>query len=122
FSQITPHVETKPARVLRLTAPAERHVLLRDTEVQVATPFQIVPGTVAPSSGAATLRHRMATSLLATTLQSAALRRATRPGARLARRLGLDDGEELVRRVDAGEVSPAPPKQTPPGLVTTDDV
>ena len=122
FSQITPHVETKPARVLRLTAPAGRHVLLRDEQVRVATPFQAEPGTLAPSSGAATLRHRMGRSVLATTLQSVALRRATRPGGRLARRLELDDGEELVRRVDAGEVSSAPPKETPPGLVTTDEV
>lgn len=121
-AQIAAQAASKPARVLRLTAPAQRHVLLPDAEVQATTAFQAVPGSPAPTSGASTLSHRLGRSLLATTLQSAALRRVTRPGARLARRLELDDGEALVRRVDAGEVSPAPPKVTPPGLVTTDEV
>lgn len=125
FAQITPSVETRPERLLRLTAPAHRHVLLADTQVTTATAYQPAPGVAASSSGAATLRHRFATSLAGTTLLSAPLRRITRPGARLARKLPFGGGVSLgtlLERVDAGEVSAAPPKVTPPGVVTTDEV
>ncbi|MDV3220318.1 hypothetical protein [Intrasporangium sp.] len=124
-AQLTPSVTTRPERVLRLTAPAHRHVLLPDAKVTTATPYQSAPGVTAPSSGAATLSHRFATSLAGPTLLSAPLRRATRPGARLARQLPFGGGvtlDTLLERVDSGEVSPAPPKVTPPGVVTTDDV
>jgi len=126
FSQLTPSIDTRPERLLRLTAPAHRHVLLEDTKVTTrADAMSSVPGVAAPSSGAATLRHRLATSRASTTLLSAPLRRALRPGARLARLLPLG-GEvtlgSLLERVDAGEVSAAPPKATPPGVVTTDEV
>jgi hypothetical protein len=125
FAQLMPSVETRPERLLRLTAPAHRHVLLADTQVTMTTPYQLAPGVVAPSSGVATLRHRFATSLASTTLLSAPLRRVTRPGARLAQLLPFSDGVSvgtMLERVDAGEVSAAPPKVTPPGVVTTDDV
>ena len=125
FAQLTPSVETRPERLLRLTAPAHRHVLLADNQVTTTTAYQTAPGVAAPSSGAATLRHRFATSLAGTTLLSAPLRRVTRPGARLARKLPFGGGVSLgtlLERVDAGEVSAAPPKVTPPGVVTTDEV
>ncbi len=123
FSEVSGHLAAKPTRVLRLAAPAHRHVLLADTQVTTTTAFQPAPGTPAVgSSGSATLRHRLATSLAGTTPLSAPMRRITRPGGRLARRLEPGDGEELFARIDAGEVSAAPPKVTPPGLVTTDDV
>lgn len=125
FAQLTPVVQTRPERLLRLTAPAHRHVLLPDAQVTTVTPHQLAPGTVAPSSGASTVGHRLATSLASTTLLTAPMRRVTRPGARLARKLpfgGRINLGTLLERVDAGEVSAAPPKVTPPGVVTTDDV
>jgi hypothetical protein len=125
FAQLTPDLQTRPERLLRLTAPTHRHVLLRDAQVTMMTPHQVAPGVGAPSSGAATVRHRLSTSLASTTLLSAPMRRITRPGARLARKLPFGGGAtlgNLLERVDAGDVSAAPPKVTPPGVVTTDDV
>jgi len=112
FGQLVPHATTAPERLLRLTASAHRHVLLADPAVPTATQT---------SSGAANLRHRLAVSLAGTTLLSASMRRVTRPGARLHRQLPAAS-VDLLGRVDAGEVSPAPPKVTPPGVVTTDEV
>lgn len=125
FGELTPSIETRPERLLRLTAPAHRHVLLADDEVTAVTAYQPAPGVEAPSSGRATLRRRLETSLAGTTLLSAPMRRITRPGARLARHLPFGGDvtmATLLDRVDAGEVSAAPPKTTPTGVVTTDEV
>ncbi len=57
-------------------------------------------------------------------MTSAALRRIVRPRGRLIQNLQFDPArplEELISRVNAGEVTAAPPKVTPEGVFTTDD-
>ena len=69
--------------------------------------------------------HQRNLSLVPEVLTSAPMRRVARPRGRLMRALPFDDGvrpDNLVARVNAGEASPAPPKVTPPGVVTTDEV
>jgi hypothetical protein len=112
--QLTPQVKTAPERLLRLTAPAHRHVLLPDAAPLPASP-----------AGASTLRNRFTISAMSPALVSTPMRRVTRPGHRLDRMLPY--GEEttrntVLRRVDAGQVSAAPAKVTPPGVVTTDEI
>jgi hypothetical protein len=72
-----------------------------------------------------TVRHRVKQSPLATATTSTSMRRATRPGGRMAKRLGFTatrNAGNLVTRVNAGEVSAAPPKVTPPDLPTPDAI
>src|SRR5262249_37555141 len=57
-------------------------------------------------------------------LTSTAMRRALRPQARLMRSLALDTTatpQNLLARVNAGEVSAAPPKTVPPDAATVDE-
>jgi hypothetical protein len=72
-----------------------------------------------------TLHHRLETSTLAPTIVSAALRRAARPGGRLVRSLPFSERatlDTLLRRVNREEVSAAPPKVAPPGVLTADEL
>lgn len=126
---------TAPERVLRLSAPAHRHILLADAAV-TSLPAPSVSGDApasaasaasAPASptGAATLRHRLDGSLAGPSVLTTAMRRITRPGGRLNRMLPWTDDvtpRSLLERMDAGEVAAAPPKVTPGGVATTDDV
>jgi hypothetical protein len=72
-----------------------------------------------------TVRQRVKLSPLATATTSTTMRRLLRPGGRLAKRLGFAasrNAGSLVTRVNAGEISAAPPKVTPPGLPTPDAI
>lgn len=92
-----------PAKALTLMAPAHGHIV----------------------GDAGTVRHQLAGSLVDPALTSVAMRRVTRPGGRLMRRLYFSrevTPTGLLERVAAGEVSAAPPKTTPEGLVTVDQV
>jgi hypothetical protein len=100
---LQPLVTTRPERALTMTAPVHKHVL--------ASPV--------------TVHHHLKQSLVPPVLTSAAMRRVSRPRGRLMRALPFDDGvrpDNLLTRVNRGEVSAAPPKRTPPGVVTTDQV
>ena len=72
-----------------------------------------------------TVYHTMSASFVQPTMTSAVLRRIVRPRARLIRQLPFDATrrpEQLLARVNAGEVSAAPPKVSPPGIVTADQI
>lgn len=115
---------TAPERVLRLSGPAHGHILLADSAVTSLSTAS-VSGAGPASSGAATLRHRLDGSLAGPTVLTTAMRRITRPGGRLSRMLPWTDAitpGTLLERMDAGDVAAAPPKVTPPGVATTDDV
>jgi hypothetical protein len=76
-------------------------------------------------AGGATVAHRAATGAVTAATTSAALRRAVRPGARLVRALPFDERhtpDNVVTRIDRGEVAAAPPKAAPPAVVTVDEV
>jgi hypothetical protein len=73
--------------------------------------------------GGSTIAFTQTKSLVPPTLTSAAMRRVLRPGARLTRLLPFDAGvtpRNLLTRINAGEVSAAPPKAVPPALPTVD--
>ncbi|HEY8501778.1 MAG TPA: hypothetical protein VIL21_03760, partial [Solirubrobacterales bacterium] len=103
--EIAPLAEREPERALTLTAP--------------------VQGRVRGSKE--TIRHKRAQSLLPPVLTSVAMRRATRPRSRLMRGLGLDaeassGSAGLLERVNAGEVSAAPPKTAPAGAPLVEQI
>ncbi|MCC2592080.1 hypothetical protein LKO27_01375 [Tessaracoccus sp. OS52] len=71
-----------------------------------------------------TLHHRLAGSLVQPTLTSAALRRVIRPRGRLMTSLPFDAlhrPDDLLDRVNDGDVSAAPPKTAPPGVFTAEE-
>jgi hypothetical protein len=71
------------------------------------------------------VRHVRETSRIPAAATSGAMRRATRPRSRLMRNLPFDDRlppQRLLTRIDAGEVTASPPKRTPPGVATVDQV
>jgi len=94
-----------PGRTLALTAPLHARVL----------------------HDGATVRHARTHSFVPPVVTSAPLRRALRPNGPRVRALAARAGtapqpSALLRRLDAGEIAAAPPKRTPPGVVTVDEV
>jgi hypothetical protein len=70
-----------------------------------------------------TVHHTYTNSLVQPPMTSAAMRRIIRPRGRLIRTLPFDEthkADDLIRRVNEGEVSAAPPKVAPPGVLTLD--
>lgn len=65
-----------------------------------------------------TLGYVRSGSLIQPALTSTAMRRVTRPGSRLIRSLPAGTVGALLHRVNAGDISAAPPKEVPPGLPT----
>jgi hypothetical protein len=101
--EFTPLVAASPGRAMMLTAPVQARVL----------------------SGDVTMTTRVAASRVTGALVAPTMRRLTRPGGRLMRALPFDSrvrADNLVERVNIGEVVAVPPKQTPPGAVTIADV
>jgi len=98
-AHLTPLATANPERALALTAPVASRVLMN----------------------AATLAHTRSASLIQPALTSAAMRRVVRPRGRLIRSLPFGASASpanLLARVNAGEVSAAPPKEVPPGIAT----
>lgn len=90
-------------RALWLTAPVQRRVVASGVNV----------------------RHMVQGSTVPRALLSPPMRRILRPRDHVAVRLGFDGPkgpEGLVGRVNDGEISPAPPRVTPPDLPTIEDV
>lgn len=86
-------------RLLAITAPVQRRVL----------------------AGGVTIAHAVQQSIVPPALVGTTMRQALRPRARIVR-LGALTGpmsaDGLIKRVNAGEVSAAPPKTVPPNLPT----
>ena len=94
-------VAANPARVLALTAPVANRVLY---------------------SGA-TVASLETTSLVPPVLTSTAMRRVVRPGSRMMRLLPFTapaTSANLIERINAGDVTSAPPKTVPAGVPTVD--
>ncbi|HEX7312062.1 MAG TPA: hypothetical protein VF232_12885 [Gaiellaceae bacterium] len=99
---LTPLAAAEPERALALAGPVAGRVLVAGS----------------------TVAHRQTASLVPPVLTSTAMRRAVRPQARLTRSLTFDANatpHNLLARVNAGEVSAAPPKVVPPGAATVDE-
>ena len=102
-AQVQPLATAQPERAFALTAPVHARILGSPTTIAAQRRASLVPPV----------------------LTSAPLRRATRPGARLMRSLPFTapiTPGNLLARVNAGEVSAAPPKVVPPGVVTVGSV
>jgi hypothetical protein len=120
---LTPLAAVNPERALALTAPVSSRVVLNGTAAVAA--FRPASGGSAPAlaSGAAVAYLRESSAVPAA-LTSTAMRRAIRPGGRLMRSLPFDataTPTNLLQRVDAGDVSAAPPKVVPAGVPTVDE-
>jgi hypothetical protein len=99
------HVTTLAAsnaeRALSVTSPVARRILVAGTSVAFMQKTSLVPPV----------------------LTSTVLRRVLRPGARLTRSLSFDGTatrQNLLTRINAGEVTSAAPKVVPPGVATVD--
>src|SRR5262249_43206182 len=94
----------EPERLLAVTAPVHARVM----------------------GSATTIRHQLSQSRLATPVFSAAFRRLTRPTGKLARRLSAGgqqfDYSALVNAINDNRITPAPPRETPSGLLSVDDL
>jgi hypothetical protein len=99
---LAPLLAAQPERALALTAPVHSKILGSPTTVE----------------------HLRKSSRVPPVLTSAAFRRITRPRSRLIRTLPFTaeaTPANLLRRVNAGEVTAAPPKTVPGGVVTVDE-
>jgi hypothetical protein len=99
----------------------ERHIVPTVGVSRQQTLLLMAPLNKRVRSGGVTVHHAMSASFLQPAMTSAALRRVVRPRGRLIRSLPFDSTRtprQLIDRVNAGEVSAAPPKVTPPGVVT----
>jgi hypothetical protein len=98
-------VASDPARVLSLIAPVSSRVLYSGTTI-------------------ASLRASTATpTLVPSVLTSTTFRRVIRPGGRVMRSLPFTAAAtptNLIQRINAGEVTSAPPKTVPSGVTTVD--
>ena len=95
--------DSNPGRALALTAPVQPRVM----------------------SGAVTMRAEVAASAVPPALVAPTMRRIARPGGRVMRALPPAAGvrhEDLVARVNRGDVLTAPPKVVPRGVITVRDV
>jgi len=88
--------------------------------------FLLAPLNKRVVAGGLTLHQQLAESFVQPTLTSGVMRRAIRPRGRLVRRLPaagqITPTRGLIGRVNEGIVSPAPPKVTPPGVVTVNQL
>lgn len=105
-AQLQPLVEENSAKALTITAPVHSRVMTT-------------------ASAPVTMKTRIERSAAPPALVSSAMRRALRPRARLMRSLPFDSEvrpDNLIARVNAGEVVTAPAKVAPPGVAKVSDV
>ena len=101
----------------------DRHLMPMLGVSQQKTLLLMAPLNKRVLSGGVTVFHTMSESFTQPAMTSAALRRAIRPRGRLIQSLPFDavrKPDQLLARVNEGEVSAAPPKGPPPGVVTAD--
>lgn len=106
-TQLQTLAERNPGRAMTLTAPVHTRVMARTGEAAV------------------TMKARVAASPVTSALVAPTMRRLIRPQGRLMRALPFDAlirPDNLLVRVNRGDVLAAPPKVRPPGVVTVADV
>lgn len=109
---IMPMVAVSKQQTLLLMAPLNKRVLTAGS-------------ASAAAEEATTVHFAMGESFVQPAMTSAALRRMIRPRGRLVKSLPFtvaQPASRLLERVNAGEVSAAPPKVTPPSVITPADV
>ncbi len=137
-NHLAPLKDTASSQLLAVTGPVQGRVVPDDDEIRAAVAARTGETEPRPETVAATI----ADSVIGTTPLSPVMRRIVRPGSKLIRRLPFappgtggggaaanggpsDDGSpprsvDLVERINAGEVTAAPEKTTPAGVVTVD--
>jgi hypothetical protein len=101
----------------------DRHLMPMLGVSQQKTLLLMAPLNKRVLSAGVTVFHTMGESFMQPAMTSAALRRAIRPRGRLIQSLPFDatrKPDQLLARVNESEVSAAPPKGPPPGVVTAD--
>jgi len=99
----------------------DRHLMPMLAVSRQKTLLMMAPLNKRIVTGGVTIHHALSDALVQQPMTSPALRRIVRPRGRLIRSLpftGAVTTDQLIDRVNAGEVSAAPPKVTPPGVVT----
>ena len=102
-----------------------RHLKTLATAAPGALVLLAAPVTARLLSNGTTLRHQLKQSPVSLAMTSVAMRRALRPGGKLAKRLGLTDAldaGQVLTRANEGEITATPPKLPPDGILTPDDL
>ncbi|NKQ37367.1 MAG: hypothetical protein HF973_17345 [Chloroflexi bacterium] len=102
----------------RYLLPLEQHRMERAFQLTMPVQRRVLTSRV-------TAYHRLDTSIIPLALTTTTLRRITRPRGRLMKALPFDDsysGDNLISRVNAGEVTAAPPKADLDGAPSVDDL
>ncbi|HEX8494998.1 MAG TPA: hypothetical protein VF658_19310 [Pyrinomonadaceae bacterium] len=103
LKQFEPLLRSAPERFLMISAPVQRRVLAEGL----------------------TVSHRVQESTVPLAVVSKTMRQMLRPRWRVARRVGLDTTrtlDNLLGRINRGEVTAAPPKAVPPLLPTEEKI
>jgi hypothetical protein len=101
----------------------ERHLMPMLAVSHQQTLLLMAPLNKRILSDGLTVHANYASSFVVPAMTSAPMRRIIRPRARLMQMLPFDAARpagQLIDRVNAGEISAAPPKETPAGVVTPD--
>jgi len=117
---LTPLATVNQERAFSISAPVAARVLVDASALAVTQGARAGSPPPAPSP-MRTIAFMQNASLVSLALTSTAMRRVVRPRARLMRMLPFTASvtpNNLLTRVNAGTVSPAPPKTVPPGLPT----
>lgn len=118
-------LESSPSRLLAVSAPMQGRVVPDNEELRAAVTLRTGEENPRPETVAATIGD----SVISRTPLSPAMRRAARPGSKLIRRLPFavpningeaPRSEDLIERINSGEVRAAPDKVAPAGVVTVD--
>jgi hypothetical protein len=123
--QLQPLLAAQPDRLILLTAPLQKRILIESTFSAAGSGVAAVNASTAGAAAPAprtTIAHQLKSSFVPPVAVSAQMRRILRPRSRVVKRLpfaarGLAP-HTLVRRLNAREVLPAPVKPVPAGLLS----
>ncbi|MGH8196273.1 MAG: hypothetical protein ACREQ8_18035 [Woeseiaceae bacterium] len=115
-THINPMQQNQPAQWLAVSAPLHARIM---TTADAATTGAVGGDRAANRDRRTTLRHQIATTTLPRAAFSTGMRKQLRARGQLVKRLPFDDRVtplNVAERINAGEVSAAPPRARPPAL------
>src|SRR5262245_45888214 len=116
--QLQPLLASQPEKLMWLTAPVQKRVLIQSSvAIRASASVASASSPVLAASSSVTVAHLLKTSLVPPVAVSAQMRRVLRPRGRVVKQLAFtargSKPHDLVRRLNAGEVLPAPVKPVP---------